>query len=283
MNTFWSDEVQGKFTLYLSRKLRFNDLFFKDYDRLFKISHSKKIKILEIGSGPGALAEVLKKHYPKAAITAIDRDSSFIEFAKNNISGINFINCDASELPFPSQTFDVAISYTVQEHIDPAIFWGEQKRVLKPGGICLCLSARQSITVKPACLSPTPEEDDFWRSFPNDRSELIQLGVGKYRLDESSLPLEMEKHGFTDITTGYVVSDLTPDDPKYSPALAEEMIDAERQADLEAIKSTKSPKANKIAEIVNAKYDRRLKLYEKGVKLWDTTTSLSMVVRGIKK
>ena len=31
MNTIWSENVQGIMTLYLSRRLRFNDLFFKEY------------------------------------------------------------------------------------------------------------------------------------------------------------------------------------------------------------------------------------------------------------
>ena len=85
MNSIWSDHVQGVMTLYLSRKLRFDDQFFAQYDQIFSLDHNKELRILEIGCGPGALSEALHRWYPKAKITAIDRDSNFIAFARNNI------------------------------------------------------------------------------------------------------------------------------------------------------------------------------------------------------
>ena len=84
MNTIWSENVQGIMTLYLSRKLRFDDIFFANYKDLFNIDQQKSLKILEIGCGPGALAEALHRWYPNAQITGIDRDTKFIEFAKDN-------------------------------------------------------------------------------------------------------------------------------------------------------------------------------------------------------
>ena len=105
MNSIWSDHVQGIMTLYLSRKLRFNDFFFAQYEKLFGLDHSKELKILEIGCGPGALAEALHRWYPKAKITAIDRDSNFISFAQKNITGVSFVEGDATHLPFENNTF----------------------------------------------------------------------------------------------------------------------------------------------------------------------------------
>ena len=84
MNHIWSDNVQGVMTLYLSRKLRFDDMFFEQYQNTFDLDENADTKILEIGCGPGALAETLHRWYPKAQITAIDRDSRFISFAKEN-------------------------------------------------------------------------------------------------------------------------------------------------------------------------------------------------------
>ena len=74
MNTTWSEHVQGINTLYMSRKLRFDDMFFDQYDKNFGLDREKELRILEIGCGPGALAEALKRWYPKAKITAVDRD-----------------------------------------------------------------------------------------------------------------------------------------------------------------------------------------------------------------
>ena len=283
MNSIWSDYVQGVMTLYLSRKLRFDDHFFTQYDKVFNLDHDRELKILEIGCGPGALAEALHRWYPRAQITAIDRDSRFISFARENITGVNFMEADAVHLPFDSDSFDVTISYTVQEHIEPSAFWNEQKRVLKPGGVCLCLSARKGIQCIAPCLEMTAEEKDFWDSVPQADDELEKYGVGRYRVSEAGLPASMEQYGFADVTAGYVLIDLTPDNPGYSSQMAETMIEAMRQNDLEAIRSAQSAGAQKAIDSVNAKYDKRLRLYREGIRQWDTNVSVTMIVRGRKE
>ena len=282
MNNIWSDHVQGIMTLYLSRKLRFDDVFFAQYDHLFSLDHNKEMKILEIGCGPGALAEALHRWYPRAQITAIDRDSNFIAFAQKNIKDINFVEGDATHLPFENESFDVTISNTVQEHIEPALFWSEQRRVLKPGGVCLCLSARKGIRCTAPCLQLTSEEIEFWDSLNQSEDELQKYGVGKYAMSEAELPASMEKYGFKCVTTGYTIIDLTPDATKYPKEMAEAMIEEGRQSSLEAIQSVHSDHADKAISAVNNKYDERLRLYRAGKKQWDTSVSVTMIVRGIK-
>ena len=282
MNNIWSDHVQGIMTLYLSRKLRFDDVFFAQYDHLFSLDHNKEMKILEIGCGPGALAEALHRWYPRAQITAIDRDSNFIAFAQKNIKDINFVEGNATHLPFENESFDVTISNTVQEHIEPALFWSEQRRVLKPGGVCLCLSARKGIRCTAPCLQLTSEEIEFWDSLNQSEDELQKYGVGKYAMSEAELPASMEKYGFKSVTTGYTIIDLTPDATKYPKEMAEAMIEEGRQSSLEAMQSVHSDHADKAISAVNNKYDERLRLYRAGKKQWDTTVSVTMIVRGIK-
>lgn len=282
MNNIWSEHIQGIMTLYLSRRLRFDDVFFAQYDRLFMLDHDRELKMLEIGCGPGAFAESLNRWYPKAQITAIDRDSSFISFAQENITGISFVEGDATHLPFGDGTFDVTISNTVQEHIEPAAFWGEQRRVLKPGGICLCLSARKGIHCSAQCLETTREEKVFWESLPQSENELEIYGVCKYPMSEAELPTSMEQHGFMNVTAGYAIIDLTPDATKYSNKMAEDMIEAGRQFCLETIRSAHSDHADEAISAVNKKYDERLRLYRAGIKQWDTSVSVTMIVRGIK-
>ena len=282
MNNFWSEHVQGVMTLYLSRRLRFHDRFMAQYRRLFRLDENAEIKILEIGCGPGALAEALRGWYPRAQITAIDRDSRFIAFAKENIPGIAFTEGDATRLPFADESFDVTISNTVQEHIEPTAFWGEQLRVLKPGGICLCLSARKGIQCTAPCLEETAEEKAFWGSIQQADDALKKNGVGRYRLSEAALPASMEQSGFTDVSTGYVLADLTPDAPDCPPQMAEAMIEAMRQNDLEALQSMHSSRAQKAIDAVNARYARRVQLYREGIRQWDTSVSVTMIVRGRK-
>lgn len=290
MNTIWSDYVQGIKTLYLSRKLRFDDIFFDQYKTLFDIDTERNLNILEIGCGPGALATSLHRWYPNAEITAIDRDSNFITYAKSSAPEINFLEGDAEKLPFCDCTFDVTISNTVSEHIEPSKFFGEQMRVLKPGGICLVLSSRRGITSKAECLEMSDTEKKFWQKAESEYDTTYdKYSICKYPMSESALPLEMEKYGFKNIRSGYALIDLTPDDPKYSAKIAHDMINADRYTSIEAVdaavrynKNINADEAEKVKNIINEKYDKRTALYDDGKKQWDTSVSIIMVVRGVK-
>ena len=282
MNTTWSEYVQGINTLYLSRKLRFDDMFFEQYHKSFMLDEEKELKILEIGCGPGALAEALHRWYPKAKITGVDRDSSFIGYAKEKITGVDFIEGDATDLPFEDNSFDVTISNTVQEHVEPAAFWGEQLRVLKPGGVCLCLSARRGLRIAAPCLAETAEEKAFWERMPSWQETNAAYNVCQYPMTEAEIPASMEKNGFAQVSTGYAVIDLTPDAPGYPADMAEAMIEADRQTALEAIRSAHLDKDEAVCAAVNAKYNERLRLYREDIKQWDTAVSLTMIIRGVK-
>ena len=170
----------------------------------------------------------------------------------------------------------------MQEHIEPAAFWGEQRRVLRPGGVCLCLSARKGLRCVAPCLEETDEEKAFWAGLPDTEDELAKYGVCGYPLSEAGLPAAMERHGFRSVTAGYAVIDLTPDAPKYPAGMAEAMIEAGRQSRLEAIRSADSGRAAPALAAVNRQFDERLRLYRAGIRQWDTSVSLTMVVRGVK-
>ena len=285
MNTVWSEKVQGIKTLYLTRQLRFDDLFFPQYEKLFGLDKNAPLKILEVGCGPGALAQALHRWYPNAQITAIDRDSNFISFAKDNCPGINFLEGDATALPFDSNTFDVTISNTVQEHIEPTAFWGEQLRVLKKGGVCLCLSTRKGIYCTAPCLEQTAEEKDFWSALPGYEEEMKKYEVCQYPMTEAQLPASMESNGFTNVTTGYAAINLTPDSAEFSKQFSEKIIEAGRQVALEAVECACSDDEAKRAaalSAINKKYEERLALFRAGKKQWDTSVTITMVVRGNK-
>lgn len=281
MNTVWSENIQGVMTLYLSRKIRFDDLFYEQYERLFSLDKSQELRILEIGCGPGAFASALHRWYPNAKIFGIDRDSNFIQFAKENIAGVTFYEGDATELPFEDGYFDVTISNTVCEHIESKAFYEEQKRVLKENGICLVLSARKGIRHLAKCMEMTNEEKEFWDSIQDDALEKYE--VGKYHMSEQQLPAIMENNGFYEVRTGYAIMDLTPDDPKYSRDMAIDMINSERYSEIEAVQSTHDGRMNQIIDIINQRYDKRIELYQRGEKQWDTNTSITMIIRGINR
>lgn len=290
MNCIWSKYVQGIKTLYYSRKLRFDDMFSEQYKQLFELDFSKHIKILEVGCGPGALAEALHRWYPQADITAIDRDSEFIRFAKENKKDVTFLEADAVNLPFEDNTFDVTISNTVSEHIEPSKFYGEQFRVLKPGGICLVLSSRKGINITPSCMALNDFEQQFWEKYSQYDDSMSRYDVCKYPMSEAELPLTMAEYGFQKIKTGFATIDLTPDHPRFSSDMAYNMINANRYTSIDAIEATLHTmpdlvtieETEEMKHFVNAKYDMRIEQYDRGEKQWDTNVSIIMVVRGIK-
>lgn len=290
MNDIWSKYVQGSKTLYYSRKLRFDDMFAEQYKKLFELDETANLKILEIGCGPGALAGALHRWYPNAEIVAIDRDSEFISFAKEHETGITFMEGDATSLPFDNDSFDVVISNTVSEHIEPSRFYGEQIRVLKEEGICLVLSSRRGIVVTPDCITPNEYEKQFWKKVEQYDDTMNKYSICKYPMNEAELPIVMEQYGFNNIRTGFATIDLTPDHPKFSTTFAHSMIDADRYVDLDAIDSVLHtiPEHITVEEIeemkrlTNTKYDTRIAQYDRGEKQWNTNVSMIMVVRGVK-
>lgn len=290
MDTVWSSQIQGVKTLYYSRKLRFDDAFAQQYKALFNLDEHKKLKILEIGCGPGALAGALHRWFPNAEITAIDRDKEFIRFAKEHEQGITFMEADATSLPFANESFDVTISNTVSEHIEPSAFYGEQRRVLKNNGVCIVLSSRKGICVTAPCLAESEAEQAFWTKAAKFDDSFEKFSIGKYAVNEAELPLSMEKQGFSSLSTGFVCIPLTPDNLNCSKTMALAIIEAEKYGALESVESVLSsmPKhftnaeVEEMKEIVCKKFDNRIRDYFAGKKYWDTSLSVIMIARGVK-
>lgn len=290
MNTIWSDYIQSIDTLYLSRTLRFSDVYKENYMNFFNINNKKDI--LEIGCGPGALTNSLSRWYPNANIIGIDKDTSFIEFAKQKMPHLNFMEADATSLPFKDNTFDVVISHTVQEHIPPEKFFNEQLRVLKPNGICLVLSIRHGIQLMADCiLQENIFEKEFWQKTKHFfQNTLEEYGIGRYSMNEKDLPYKMEKYGFHHVSTNYLTVNLTPDNPNVSKETAYEIINSWHQTNIGSINSLSNiasetiitSELTKMKELTDSKFNKRMELYNKGIKQWDTAVSLTMIIRGIK-
>lgn len=290
MNTVWSTYVQSIGTLYQSRRLRFSDMFKEKYVKAFDINDKRKI--LEIGCGPGALSQSLNRWYPNSEVIGTDRDSNFIDFAKSKAPNIAFAEEDATALSFADNFFDVTISNTVAEHIEPFAFFNEQYRVLKPGGVCLVLSARRGINISAPCITEQSNfEKEIWERVSKRCAEIDEkYGICAYPMNEAEYPLCMERYGFKNVSTEYITVNLTPDNPIYSRETAHAMINANRQTAVDGINSLERfasdivsmDETAKLRRIVNEKYDKRIALYDKGIKQWDTNVSVTMVIRGEK-
>ncbi len=90
-------------------------------------------RVLEIGSGPGHIAEALMQ--TGATVTGIDFSAQMIDVANRRYPHITFKEANAEDLPFDSGTFDAVVSNFVVHHLArPEVAFKEVCRVLKPGG-----------------------------------------------------------------------------------------------------------------------------------------------------
>jgi len=95
--------------------------------------------VLELGAGPGAATEELKRRAGR--VTSLEYDYGFAARLGARASGTSVIQGDAATLPFPDNTFSSAIAILMLHHLrsndlqDRA--FAEISRVLRPGGVFL--------------------------------------------------------------------------------------------------------------------------------------------------
>jgi ubiquinone/menaquinone biosynthesis C-methylase UbiE len=99
--------------------------------------------VLEIGAGPGAATEELRKR--AARVTSLEYSHAFAAgIAQRNQSANGAVlQGDASALPFPEKTFSAAIAVLVLHHLKSKELqeraFAEIFRVLQPGGVFLAV------------------------------------------------------------------------------------------------------------------------------------------------
>jgi len=101
------------------------------------VGENKKLKILDVGTGPGFLAFLFCELGNEC--TGIDFSEKMIEYAlKNSINNgfkCNFQCADAENLPFEDESFDVVANrHLLWTLMHPGKAVREWVRVLKPGG-----------------------------------------------------------------------------------------------------------------------------------------------------
>lgn len=104
----------------------------------------RKLKVLDIGTGPGFLAIILAScGYD---VTAIDYTEAMLKKAKNNAdtykNNINFKRMDAHKLEFKDNTFDLIVTRNLTWNLEkPDEAYKEWHRVLVKGGRLLNFDA----------------------------------------------------------------------------------------------------------------------------------------------
>ena len=100
--------------------------------------------IVDVGSGTGAITNLIHKNYSKTSIISIDLNFNMLKHGKKRVkyksNKIFWVNCNAENLPLKKNIFDkYIISFCLRNitHIENALY--EAIRVLKPGGSFYCL------------------------------------------------------------------------------------------------------------------------------------------------
>ncbi|MDZ7612246.1 MAG: class I SAM-dependent methyltransferase [Candidatus Moranbacteria bacterium] len=103
-------------------------------------------KLLDFGCGNGRLLELIYGNNLKTNYTGADVSESLIDLARAHYAKEKFVLIESEEkLPFPDNSFDVAVSVAVFHHLTPKMAESALKeisRVLKPGGVLVITSWR---------------------------------------------------------------------------------------------------------------------------------------------
>lgn len=97
-------------------------------------------KILDVGCGFGGTVGLLNANFEGVSLTGLNIDPRQLEVAKKNVKArsgnqIDFVQGNACELPFPSDSFDTVFAVECIFHFPSRdAFFREAVRVLKPGG-----------------------------------------------------------------------------------------------------------------------------------------------------
>ncbi len=94
-------------------------------------------RVIDICCGTGDLTRIIKQIEPDADVTGIDFSEKMLEiaFRKNENNRIEYLQGDATSLPYPDNTFDFAVMGFGLRNIQNAEKAVEEiYRILKPGG-----------------------------------------------------------------------------------------------------------------------------------------------------
>jgi len=99
------------------------------------------MRLLDCGSGMGALTTSLAEWLASGEVIGFDREPSQVEAAQawaegKVVKNVRFEIGNIYDIPYPDASFDAVFAYTVLEHVrEPLRAMREMRRVLKSGGV----------------------------------------------------------------------------------------------------------------------------------------------------
>jgi SAM-dependent methyltransferase len=108
-------------------QMRMEDAF-AAYEAALERTDGAVGRALDVGTGTGAGARLLKKRFPDAEVVGVDLATAMLDEARKLVPGVSFVEGDAARLPFGDDSFDLVA------HQNMIPFVNQVDRVLKPAG-----------------------------------------------------------------------------------------------------------------------------------------------------
>jgi SAM-dependent methyltransferase len=162
-------------------------------------------RVVDVGSGPGALTRELVDRLGASAVSAIDPADQFVAALRDRYPGVDAHVGPAEDLPFADGAFDAALAQLVVHFMaDPLQGLREMARVTRDDGVvaaCVWDNAGGRTPLAPfwnAALELDPDIDDESELAGTREGHLgeLFLEIGLREVEETALPVRVEHETF---------------------------------------------------------------------------------------
>ena len=136
---------------YAKQHWKMAEKFGQDYGQKLAAQEFSSGKIIDAGCGFGATNLALAQRFLDSEILGIDLSEPLLEIANEaakeaNLAGrVRFEKADVEQIPYPENTFDVALNINMVHLVEnPIKMLSEIERVLVPGGYLFITDLRRS-------------------------------------------------------------------------------------------------------------------------------------------